>query len=103
VLFLGFFPVSRWLAARAGIRQNDERTRQLIRTAAYRALFGLFIVAFALYLGGVAWSAAGTMSDMVQTVTEQGEIVAIWTAGATILSSLVHKLGDQRRRRHLEG
>ncbi|WEL18344.1 hypothetical protein SVXHr_2189 [Halorhabdus sp. SVX81] len=103
VLFLGFFPVSGWLASQAGIREPDERTRQLIRTAATRALFGLFAVAFTLYLGGVAVTAWGTIPEPLGTLSEQAEVVAVWTAAATIASSLVHKVGDQLRRRRLEG
>ncbi|CCQ34217.1 hypothetical protein HLRTI_000665 [Halorhabdus tiamatea SARL4B] len=103
VLFLGFFPVSRWLASKTEIQQNDERTRQLIRTAATRALFGLFAVAFILYLGGVAVTAWGSIPEPLATLTEQAEIVAVWTAAATIASSLIHKAGDQLHRRRLEG
>ncbi|WEL22230.1 hypothetical protein HBNXHr_2182 [Halorhabdus sp. BNX81] len=103
VLFLGVFRVNQWVASQTGIQRNDERTRQLVRKAAIRALFGLLGVSFLLYLGGEALAAWDTVPETLATLSKQGEIVAVWTAAATIASSLVHKVGDQLRRRRLEG
>ena len=102
VLFVGFFPASRWLADRLGIYENDERTQELIRTAASRALYALFAVGFAAYVLGAIFEARGGVTEPLSTVLRQGEVVLVWTAAAAIGSSVLHKGWNLLRARRLE-
>ncbi|WP_135664277.1 hypothetical protein [Halorhabdus rudnickae] len=104
VLFVGFVPTSRWLGARLGIEENDERVRTLIQTAASRALYGLFAVGFLAYVLGLMIDAqGGDLTDPLATVVQQGQIVFVWVGMAAIVSSVVHKGWNVLRARRLEG
>lgn len=103
VMFVGFFPMSRLLAARVGYAATDERTRRLTRRAASRAALLLFAVALAGYLLGAALDAAGGLSGIARTLYTQARIVVMWVAAALIASSLAHGIQDWLHRRRLEG
>lgn len=104
VLFVGFLPASRWLGARLGIEENDERVRTLIRTAASRALYVLFVVGFLAYvLAAVLEAQGGNLTGPLATVVRQGEIVFVWVGIAAIVSSVVHKGRNVLHARRLEG
>lgn len=104
VLFVGFLPASRWLGARLGIEENDERVRTLIRTAASRALYVLFAVGFLAYvLGEILTAQGGDLPGPLATIVQQGEIVFIWVGMAAIVSSVVHNGWNVLRARRLEG
>jgi transposase len=103
VLFVGFFPASRHLAARVGHRPHDERTRRLTRRAAGRAVYLLFGGALTVYLLGRIAAATGGLSGVVGRLSAQAGVVVTWTALAICVSSLAHGVHDWLRRRRLEG
>jgi hypothetical protein len=103
VLFVGFFPTSRWLGERLGIEENDERVRTLIRTAASRALYALFAIGFVAYVLGALVDVQGSLSGPVETFIQQGEIVFVWVGMTAIVSSVLHKGRNLLRTRRLEG
>lgn len=103
VLFVGFLPASRWLGTRLGIEENDERVRDLIRTAASRALYLVFAVGFFAYVLGAIFETRGSLTGPLETVVHQGEIAFVWVGVAAIGSSVVHKGWNVLRACRLEG
>ena len=102
VLFVAFFPVSRTLADRVGHTPIDERTREITRTAASRAVMLLFGAALAVFLLGSALEATGGLAGVAATAYAQARVVVVWAAVAICVSSVAHGTRAWVRRRGVE-
>lgn len=102
VLLVAFFPVSRLLADRVGHTRSDERTRELTRTAASRAVILLFGASLTAFLLGALLEATGGLDGVGRTLYAQARVVVMWAAVAICVSSVAHGTRAWVRRRGVE-